>query len=228
MKIRSNAPEWMDDLQMEGPQLRSTLKTLARINAFLGGDSVTLKGVLQLAHSHKGLKDLHIIDLGCGEGSQLRLLARYSRKKNLNWRFSGVDANADCIEFARERSENYPEIEYLQADVFKWDMPACDIVLATLFMHHFTDQQIVEMVQSGKPKLSIGWVVNDLHRSRISYLLFWMLGLFIRNKMIRHDGLLSIKKGFKKEELYNLSDTLKMSSTVSWHWAFRYLWTLKI
>ena len=228
MKTRSNAPEWMDDLEMEGPQLRSTLETLARINAFLGGDGVSLKGIKHLKKSAALKEDMHIIDLGCGEGAQLRLLARYSRKNKLKWRFTGVDANADCINFARERSANYPEIEYLQADVFEWDMPSCDIVLATLFMHHFTDEQIVAMVNASTPKVSVGWIVNDLHRNQIAYGLFWLLGLFIRNKMIRHDGLLSIKKGFKKEELYNIADTLKISSEVSWHWAFRYLWILKL
>ena len=227
MKIRSNAPEIMDDLQMEGPVLRKTLKTLARINALLGGDNVSVKGVKHLVRRKDRIGNLHLIDLGCGEGSQLRVLADFSRKLKLNWRFTGVDANADCIAFAKERSQSYPEIEYLQQDVFNWEMPDCDMVLATLFMHHFDDQQIIEMINSSVDKVSYGWIINDLQRSRIAYGLFWLLGLFIRNKMVRHDGLLSIKKGFKKEELFTLSEKIQMQPEVSWNWAFRYLWTLK-
>ncbi|WP_435579565.1 methyltransferase domain-containing protein [Gilvibacter sp.] len=227
MKHRSHELEWMDDLEMEGQQLLDTLKTLAKINARLGGDAVSLKGVCKLSREADSATGLHIIDLGCGEGSQLRHLANYSRKHQLDWRFTGVDANATCIAFAEQRSQNYPEITYLKGDVFKWDMPECDIVLATLFMHHFDDQQIKQMIESAKSKTRLGWVVNDLQRSPIAYGLFWSLGLFIRNEMIMHDGLLSIKKGFKKHELKQMSNTLKMQSEVNWNWAFRYLWLLR-
>ena len=96
MKKRSRAPEIMDDLELGGPQLRHTLKLLARINALLGGDGVTLKGVKKALHGTTHLKGLHIVDVGCGEGSQLRVLARYSRKHKLDWHFSGVDANGDA------------------------------------------------------------------------------------------------------------------------------------
>lgn len=217
----------MDDLELGGPQLRHTLKLLARINALLGGDVVTLKGVKKALHGIDHLKGLHIVDVGCGEGSQLRVLARYSRKHKLDWHFSGVDANGECINFARERSLDYPEIEYLQQDVFNWDMPECDLWIATLFMHHFSDEEIIGMIESGKAKVNIAWVINDLHRSWIAYGLFWFVSLFARNSMIRNDGLLSIKKGFKKEELYNLANKLGLTTTVSWHWAFRQLWILK-
>ena len=227
MKHRSNAAEWMDDLEMEGEQLLSTLKTLAKINARLGGDAVSLKGVKKLIKSSTSKAGLHLIDLGCGEGSQLRHLANYSRRHKLNWKFTGVDANAACIAFAQERSVDYPEITYLKADVFEWNMPKCDIVLATLFMHHFDDEQIMLIIEKANAEVALGWVVNDLHRSSIAYGLFWALGLFIRNEMIMHDGLLSIKKGFKIEELEHMSNSLKMQSTISWNWAYRYLWLLR-
>ena len=227
MKTRSRAPEIMDDLQMEGPELRNTLKVLARINAFLGGDKVTSIGIKRALKGSTEKKGLHIVDLGCGEGSHLRMLARYSRKRGLEWKFTGVDANADCVNFARERSVDYPEIEYLQQDVFSWEAPECDLVIATLFMHHFSDEQIIELITHYKPKLKIGWVINDLHRSPLAYGLFWLLSLFMGNSMVRNDGLLSIKKGFKKKELYNLAIPNGFTSKVSWHWAFRFLWILK-
>lgn len=227
MKKRSNAKEWMDDLEMEGPVLRSTLKSLARINSLLGGDAVSLRGVKKIGKQASNWKDLHIVDLGCGEGSQLRLLADYSRKNQLSWRFTGIDANKTCVTFARERSAAYPEIEYLEQDVFTWQVPACDIVIATLFMHHFDNRQIVQLLEKYDSAANLGWVINDLHRSRLAYTLFWCFSLFVGNRMIRHDGLLSIKKGFKKKELFNLGDSLAAMTTVTWHWAFRYLWIQK-
>ena len=74
---------------------------------------------------------------------------------------------------------------------------------------------------------TVGMVVNDLHRNALAYFLFRLLGLFIRNPMTREDGLISIRKAFKREDLENMSKNMNAKSSIQWKWAFRYQWIIK-
>lgn len=74
----------------------------------------------------------------------------------------------------------------------------------------------------------MGIIVNDLHRSRLAYQLFEIICfLFGLNRMSSQDGLVSILRGFKKNELEGFSSTLKLKNyTIQWKWAFRYQWII--
>jgi heme/copper-type cytochrome/quinol oxidase subunit 2 len=46
--------------------------------------------------------------------------------------------------------------------------------------------------------------------------------------MSRQDGLTSILRGFKKEELIDFSKKLKLNNyKIQWKWAFRYQWIIE-
>ena len=75
---------------------------------------------------------------------------------------------------------------------------------------------------------AIGMVINDLHRSSIAYRLFQVVcRVFQLNRMSREDGLTSILRGFKKNELEAFSKIINAKKqTISWKWAFRYQWII--
>ena len=75
----------------------------------------------------------------------------------------------------------------------------------------------------------VGVIINDLHRSKIAYLLFRLFSrIFIKSHVAKNDGLVSIASGFKKEELKIFAQQLKLAhSEITWKWAFRYLWLIK-
>ena len=226
---RSNAIEIMDDLEMEGELLEKSLVKLDWINAWLGGDQVTLSGIKKMLKGQNETDSLTIIDLGCGSGNTLRLLAKYFRKTGRPVQLIGIDANEFTINFARKNSIEFPEISYIcgyvPSDQFN-DLEY-DIMISTLFLHHLTDVEIHYLLEQGLEKASIGILVNDLHRSKMAYVLYSLLTLFISNKMIRQDGKTSILRGFKKKDLLGYSIKLKTKQIVIvWCWAFRYQWIL--
>jgi len=49
-------------------------------------------------------------------------LAEYASKSNRNFKLIGIDANAFTLNYAKESSKNYPNIEYLSEDIFKFDL----------------------------------------------------------------------------------------------------------
>ena len=101
-----------------------------------------------------------------------------------------------------------------------------DIILCTLFLHHFKDDQLTSFLKPTLHNAKKGVVVNDLHRHRLAYYLFKIIGLFIKNKMVREDGLTSILRAFKRKDLERISNELKAKATIQWKWAFRYQWIL--
>ena len=104
---RSNATELMDDFSMKGELLRDTLDKLGSINKWLGGNRITINGIKQLLANKPKEKPFTIIDLGCGHGDILRLVADFGRKKGYNFKLIGVDANQDAVDYAKELSINY-------------------------------------------------------------------------------------------------------------------------
>ena len=226
---RSNDTELMDDFSMKGELLRDTLDKLGSINKWLGGNRVTLNGLRQLLEHQPKDKVYTIVDIGCGHGDILRLIAEYGRKHNYSFQLIGIDANQDAIDYAVELSAAYDELSFKKLDVFSEEFQAMeyDVVLSTLFLHHLDETEIRSLLQLMSTKAKLGVVVNDLHRHRLAYGLFKLLGTVISNHMIVQDGLTSVLRAFKRKEIEQISNQLNLNSQISWKWAFRYQWLIK-
>ena len=225
---RSDATEIMDDFSMKGELLRDTLDKLGKINKWLGGNKVTLSGIEQLLEGKSKDETYTIIDLGCGHGDILRLVADYGTKNNYKFELIGIDANQDAIDYATELSADHDNIRFKKSDIFSEAFEALDydIVLSTLFLHHFNQEEIDKLLKLVSEKANVGIVVNDLQRSRLAYVLFKLLGVTISNHMIVQDGLTSILRAFKRQELEAISKKLQLKSQIRWKWAFRYQWLI--
>jgi 2-polyprenyl-3-methyl-5-hydroxy-6-metoxy-1,4-benzoquinol methylase len=226
---RSNETELMDDFSMKGELLRDTLDKLGKINKWLGGNHVTLNGLKKLINDQPKNKLITIIDLGCGHGEILRLIGDYGRKYGYRFNLIGIDANQDAIEYAIELSKDYDELTFQNIDIFSEEFQELDydVVLSTLFLHHFSQDEIHYLLKTITSRANLGIVVNDLHRNKIAYGLFKLLGLVISNHMIVQDGLTSILRAFKRNELESISKQLNLKSQIRWKWAFRYQWLIK-
>ena len=230
-KYRTDEPEAMDDFAMKGKILWDALDKIAKINQLLGGNQLTLRGVQDLIKNSSKSEEIRIVDVGCGNGDMLRTLADFGLKNNLKFRLIGIDANNFTIDHAQKLSEKYSNISYRYQDIF--DKPfeelKYDIVLCTLTLHHFKENEIIHLLNVFNANSTIGIVINDLQRSVIAYRLFQALCLvFCLNKISREDGLISILRGFKKEELISFSLRLNFNNyKIHWKWAFRYQWIIK-
>lgn len=225
---RTDDPEIMDDFDLKGDVLIKTLDKIAKINQLLGGNRLTIRSVEKMLKKERSSKLITIVDVGCGNGYMLRRLADYGIRNNWNLKLIGVDANAFTINYATGLSEKYSNISYRCEDIFDESFSEIkyDIVLCTLTLHHFKNEEIFKLLALFNRNSRLGFVVNDLHRNVVAYRLFQMLCFVFRmNGMARKDGLVSILRGFKKEELIAFSKKLGFKKySVQWKWAFRYQW----
>jgi len=228
-KHRATHSEIMDDFTLGGELLRNTLDKLSGINKWLGGNRTTLNALKKLIVKLPLKEKITIVDAGCGNGDLLRLIADFGRKRNYTFKLIGIDANKSAIGYARELSLEYPEITYYSQNIFSKEFSGLnyDLVLLNLFLHHFNEDEIVQLISAMTFKARIGIIVNDLHRNKFAYYLFKLLCLTISNSMVRDDGLTSILRGFKRVDLIRYSQKLKLTNyVIHWKWAFRYLWTI--
>ncbi|WP_293939208.1 methyltransferase domain-containing protein [Sphingobacterium sp. UBA5996] len=227
---RTSENEIMDDFLLEGDELRGALDQISKINRFLGGNSITLDGVKKILSNDNSNHPIRIVDIGCGNGDMLRMLSDYADKKGIQFELFGLDANRYTINHARSLSKNYTNITYVCADIFEEDFEdlSFHIVLCTLTIHHFNDENILNLIARLIKMSKLGIIINDLHRSKIAYRLFQTIAVVFRlNRMTREDGLISIRRGFKKDELVQFAKKLHLENyNVQWKWAFRYQWII--
>lgn len=228
---RTNTEEIMDNFELQGEELDRTLKDLDRINKWLGGNKITLQGIKKLIKNHSIKKQIHIADLGCGNGAVLREIAKWGKMHSYNFKLTGIDANAHAIEIAQNMSKDFEEITFRNLDIFSEEFTAfkCDILLCTLTLHHFKDQEISKLLSLFNRQAKVGVVINDLERSKLAYRLFQAFcKVFINNEIARKDGLTSILRGFKKSDLQKFAADLPSTNhQIDWKWAFRYQWIIQ-
>ncbi len=224
-KVRSRAEEEMDDLNLSGPVLENTLKDLSRVHRLLGGHASTMRAFSLLANS--GHFPRRVIDVGCGGGDSLLSIHSWAQSTGREMDVVGVDANAAAVEYAKEQTAHLPNIKCYQGDIFdtKLDLSGFDTAYFSLIWHHFSDEEIVSLLNYCSRSGISNIIVNDLHRQKWAYRLFSIATRWFQfSDMARADGLLSIQKGFLPEELeavFRKSDYEIIS--LKWAWAFRYL-----
>jgi SAM-dependent methyltransferase len=223
---RSPETEIMDDLEYAGEMMDRTLGELEIINRWLGGNRVTINGISKLLEGSKRNDVLKVVDLGCGRGDMLLLIDSWSRKNNFNFRLLGVDANQYVINAARKRLSGFPHIQLQAVNILSPDFQKekFDIVIGTLFYHHFTDEQLIAFFSQLKKQAGIGFLINDIHRHSFAYYSIKLLTvLFSRSSMVKYDAPLSVLRAFSRRELSNILRSAGIENfTIKWKWAFRW------
>jgi 2-polyprenyl-3-methyl-5-hydroxy-6-metoxy-1,4-benzoquinol methylase len=149
------------------------------------------------------------------------LVARENRRAVL----TGFDANPSIIEYAKSHSATFSNISLQSVNVFSeaFQKQKFDIVLSTLFMHHFTDEELILLLSSLKQQAEY-IIINDIHRHPLAYHSIKLLTqLFSRSAMVKYDAPLSVIRSFTKNELRNILHKAGITSfSLTWKWAFRW------
>ena len=220
----------MDDPGLDQGVLTEVFEDIDRANSLLGGNNITISAVNNIIRDYPD-RELTLLDVGCGGGAMLRTLARYGRKNDYKMRLIGIDLSEQALAIAREQSKEYSEISYINQDILslrEGDFD-CDILLCTLTMHHFHNEEIALFLKKFRVIANIAVVINDLQRSRWAHGFFKVFSaIFIRSEIAKHDGLVSIRSGFTLKELKKLALTLPgVQHSIKSKWAFRYAWVMR-
>lgn len=223
---RSYQKELMDADDIPFDAMAQTLKELNIINTRLGGHAITLQGVQSFLNNKEPIT---VCEIGCGGGDNLFAIYKYCVKNNIPVSFIGIDMNTECIAFAKQQ---YPQLDcqWICSDYAAVQFeksPA--IIFSSLFCHHFTDEQLVPMLQWLQKNSTKGFFINDLQRHWLAYYLIkYITRFFSKSYLVKNDACLSVSRGFKKAEWQELFQQAGIKEfTINWKWAFRFLITCK-
>jgi len=222
---RSEAKELMDDLDCSGEVLEQTLRELKTINRWLGGNHVTTDGLAKFMR-RRPQSSYQIADIGCGGGDMIGIMDRWSKSRDHRVNFVGVDANTNIIDLAKLRMKELSNVRWRVQNVFdsEFSIEKVDIVTCTLFTHHFTDQELVNLIHAFRRKATLGVVINDLHRHWFAFHSIRILTkIFSKSPMVQHDASLSVLRSFRREDWERVLKAAGIDTyQIRWFWAFRW------
>ncbi len=223
LEERSQEVEIMDDLEISGDVVNQTLRELNTINKFLGGNQISVSAFKKMS---KVRGDIVLADLGCGGGDIMIEMAKWARKKKMDVKFVGIDANPNIVHFAQTNSAQFPEIRYEAVNILSEEFKnlKVDIIHCCLFVHHFTKTELIQLFRQFKDQARLGVIINDLHRHPLAYWsIKFLTRLFSKSAMVRNDASISVARGFKKKELTLILKEAGITEyRLTWQWAFRW------
>lgn len=224
-KLRSYESELLDAPNISKELLFQNLKELDFISRALGGHSISLSGIKKLVTDKN--KIYHIVDLGCGSGDTMQVIADWAIKGGYQVRLTGVDMNPDVINYMNDHCKDYPEISGVASDYrdFLKTGVSIDVIHCSLFCHHLKDDELAELFSFFKCFTKTGFVINDLHRHWLAYYCVYLITHLMNGSALsKNDGPVSVLRAFKLNELHALIRKAEITNySVGWKWAFRYL-----
>lgn len=169
------------------------LRELARINRWFGGHAALIRIMRNLVHAQERFS---VLDVGAGSGDMGRCLVRHFP----NAQVISLDHRA-----AHLRNAASPRIV---ADALRlpFSTRAFDFVLCSSVLHHFRDQEAIEMIAGLRPFARRALLLLDLERHPLAY---WFLPLTRRllrwSPLTLHDGPVSVASAFRLDELVSLA-----------------------
>ena len=188
-------------------ELEGALNDLTLVNSYLGNGRAVLKHLAAM-NAETADEGFTVLDVATGTADIPIAIAKWARQEGIRACITAVDLDPLTMDIARKRTAPYPEITLAVADGF--DLPfaekSFDYVLCSKTVHHFSEEKALQMIKEISRVARRGYVIVDLRRSWIAYVLIFLLArLFSRNRLTRSDGPLSVLKSFTPKELAALA-----------------------
>ena len=201
LRSRDLRPELMDDPALDVAEHRRALAGLARINRWSFAPSLIWRHVAALAAPPD--TPLRIVDVACGSGDLLAGLAGRADRPVL---LGGCDVSPTALRAADERlSTAGHEGTFERIDVLSDPLPAADVLLNSLFLHHLDrDQAVAFLAKLAAVPAAV--VLCDLRRTRRGWLLARVgTRLLSRSPVVHYDGPQSVRAAWTSAEIHDLA-----------------------
>lgn len=172
---------------------RDSLRDLIRINRYFGGH-LALRAILSTLVTRT--ERFSVLDLGAASGDMAREITR----QYPNARVVSLDYKSRHLAAAPN-----PRVA---ADAFRlpFQPRTFDFVFSSLFLHHFPDARVVDLLHSAATVSRRAVLAIDLHRHPLAYYFVpatrWLFGW---HPLTVHDAKLSVESAFHPRELEALA-----------------------
>ncbi len=165
------------------------------------------------------------MDLATGSADQPIVVVDMARQLNVKIKVVALDINFKMLNYAHKKIRAYPEIHLVQGDIHSppFGENSFDVVINSLSLHHFTRIQAVNILRMADLMSRSGFIINDLHRSRIAHAFILILTrLVTKNRLTRHDAPVSVMNAFTPSEMAEMAQEAGVKCfTVNRHFPYR-------
>ncbi len=202
---RHDDPELMDSPGLPASEVEDAYRVLRRVNRQLGNIRTMRREYLRfLREDCPGSLPITAVDVGSGSGDIPEALRQLTPGRDVQ--VLALDRDPTAVASARRRS-----LSVVRGDALRlpFDDRTIDLVIAVKFAHHFHGPSLGRLLDEMARVARHRVVVLDIRRHWLAYWGFraWSL-FFTRNRLVRHDGPLSVLRGFTGEELLGATATL--------------------
>jgi ubiquinone/menaquinone biosynthesis C-methylase UbiE len=235
-QIRTDEDELMDDFSITDERLTRALEQLRLVNQWLGGYRTTMRAIAPFLRSRAGQRT-RLLDLGTGIADFPEHIVCWGAAQSpaLDIEIVAVDANPATATYARETlHQRLPpdlsakvQVEVADALALPYADQSFDIAMGAMFLHHFGPALATTIVHDMARVARHGVVINDLHRHPLAYYgIYSLTHLLPAAPMMRHDGPLSVLRGFTGPELTAIAENAGLQNfSLGWYFPFRWLLT---
>ncbi|HMP72017.1 MAG TPA: methyltransferase domain-containing protein [Kiritimatiellia bacterium] len=217
-RVRWTGLEKMDDPNCDEQMLLRTLDQFTLVNRLVSRYRSVLRRWVLEDMAKNSDRSYHVVDIGAGGADISVWLLRSARRRGLRLKVSAVDSDPRILDYVRGRWGRESGLQILQGDLRDPDsLPEADYLICNHVLHHLPDEAIPGALRLFEQKSRLLWLINDLHRSFSAYLGFQVLGRFFRSSFTFEDGLISIRKGFKKNEMSTIIGLANLNGTAQIH-----------
>lgn len=228
LRGRAKLPELMDVYEDGGEPLSEALQHLGRLNRLFAAAGPVLYGIKRLWREAGRPRKLAILDIGSGAGDVNWALLRWAKREGIALELTLADITAEACAEARELFRDEPCVKVAQLDIFQLPVGAADIVTASQVLHHFDEGDEEKAIAAMLHGARLGVAVGDIHRHPIAWAAVWLAARLVsRNRYIRHDGPLSVAKGFRAADWRRIQASMRSTHpdvqlAYAWRPLFRY------
>jgi len=200
---RATATEFLDRPDCDPALAAASYRFMEMVNRRFGGIRMVRRFLATESARRQAGGPLRVLDIGSGSCDIPLAVSRWARAHDIPLHVTCLEIAGHTVAIAHEqltRAGN-PAVQLLQEDVFTHQpSEPYDCAVASMCFHHFSDAQILTLLQRLRGFVLNSVLVNDLRRSRLAYLAGRLL-VVGTPPGVRHDALLSIRRGFQISEL---------------------------
>ena len=222
---RNLKPELLDLDNAPFDEVKDSLEDVRLVNKYLGGYKVLLYYFREFIKKHVLDEEFSVLDLATGSADQPIAIVDAARKLDVKIKVLALDINSKMLDYAYEKIRGYSEIRLVQGDIHSipFAKNSFDLVTNNLSLHHFTRNQAVNILRTADLIGRRGFIINDLHRSRIAFAFIKVLTrLVTNNRLTRHDAPVSVMNAFTPSEMAGMAQEAGVKNfTVNRHFPYR-------
>jgi SAM-dependent methyltransferase len=207
MRRASGALEYLDR-PLPPADRDASLGDIERLNAWFGGYALTLAALQRVARRVVPSRRLLVVDVGGGRGDFARRLVDAARRVGRRVHVVVVDRDPDLLALAAAARAREPRISVVRADAtaLPFRQRGADVVTMSLTLHHLEPAAAAAALGEMRGAARLAIIVNDLLRTRLSFLLVWITTRLVAcHRISRHDGPLSVRRAYSPDELRALA-----------------------